>query len=154
MNSEFYSILVHLHSIGRWLLLVALLTTIFRSLTARNREFEKSDQRMGILLVIILDLVVLAGLILWYLGPLRQLKGIGIEDTMANSIARFFVLEHPFAMLVALILIHLGKRQSRKQIPDSAKHRRTAAFYLIGLLIILISIPWPFLDNGTNGHWY
>jgi len=57
-------------------------------------------------------------------------------------------------MLIAVILIHIGKTQARKAISDKAKHRRTLLFYLIALIIIMISIPWPFRQVGGGSHWY
>jgi len=56
-------------------------------------------------------------------------------------------------MLLAIILLHIGKVQGRKAISDKAKHRRTLIFYILALLIILLSIPWPFRQQ-VGGHWY
>jgi hypothetical protein len=57
-------------------------------------------------------------------------------------------------MLIAIILLHIGKAQGKKTISDKSKHRRTLVFYLLALLIIIISIPWPFRQIGANSHWY
>jgi hypothetical protein len=64
------------------------------------------------------------------------------------------VVEHLAGMLIAIILIHIGKAQGRKAISDRAKHRRTMIFYLLALLIILASIPWPFREIGVGRGWY
>lgn len=116
--------------------------------------FSIVDKQTGTGLMIVADLMVLVGLILWYLGALRQIKAIGMADVMQNNVMRFFAIEHPVGMLIALALIHIGRRQGKKKIPDASKHKRTLIYYLIALIIIVISIPWPFLNNGTNGHWY
>jgi hypothetical protein len=57
-------------------------------------------------------------------------------------------------MLIAIVLIHIGKAQARKPIGDKAKHRRTMIFYFIALLIILITIPWPFRAIVPWSGWY
>jgi L-asparagine transporter-like permease len=57
-------------------------------------------------------------------------------------------------MLIAIILIHIGKAQGKKRISDKAKHKRTLLFYVLALLIILASIPWPFRQVGAGSHWY
>jgi len=50
-------------------------------------------------------------------------------------------------------LIHLGKAQGKRPIGDRAKHRRTMIFYLVALLIILASIPWPFREIFQTRGW-
>jgi hypothetical protein len=77
-----------------------------------------------------------------------------MSEIMKDRTARFFVVEHLTAMLIAIILIHIGKAQARKKIGDAAKHQRTAIYYGIALLLILISIPWPFRHVGVGSHWY
>ena len=67
---------------------------------------------------------------------------------------RFFAIEHILMMVVAIILMHIGKAQARKQIGDKAKHRRTLIFYLIALIIILVAIPWPIRNIGESSHWF
>jgi len=58
-------------------------------------------------------------------------------------------------MLIAIILLHVGKAQGKKAITDRSKHRRTLVFYLLALLIILLSIPWPFREKiGMGSHWF
>jgi hypothetical protein len=62
---------------------------------------------------------------------------------MKNPAQRFWVIEHNTGMLIAIILITIGRGVSRKNLPDLSKHRRTFWFFLIALLIILASVPWP-----------
>jgi hypothetical protein len=75
-------------------------------------------------------------------------------EVMKEPFSRFFTVEHTLGMLIAIILIHIGKAQARKQISDKAKHKRTLIFYLLALLIILASIPWPFRQVGAGSHWF
>lgn len=157
MNADLYNVLVHLHSVGRWIVLLLLLIAIFNSLVAGDRPFIKSDNRTGLLLTIFADLMLLIGLVLWYFGPrgYQYLSGEGgMGEVMKDPNSRFFVVEHFAGMLVAIILIHIGKAQAKKRIGDKAKHRRTLIFYLLALLIILASIPWPFRQVGAGSHWF
>ena len=71
-----------------------------------------------------------------------------------DAATRFFAFEHPLGMLIAIILLHIGKAQGKKAISDRSKHRRTLTFYFLALLIILVSIPWPFRQIGAGSHWY
>jgi predicted membrane channel-forming protein YqfA (hemolysin III family) len=79
---------------------------------------------------------------------------MGMSAAMKDPYNRFFAIEHLTGMVIAVILLHIGKAQGKKAISDKAKHRRTVVFYLLALLIILISIPWPFRQVGVGSHWY
>ena len=151
MNADMYSFLVHLHSILRWVVLLLLLVAIFNSLVAGNRPFIRTDARTGSILVIFADLMLLIGLALWYFGPrgYKYIHDMGLSAVMKEKDhpeIRFFAVEHFLMMLIAIILLHIGKAQGRKAISDKAKHRRTLIFYLLALLIIIVSIPWPFRE--------
>ena len=157
MNDTLYQALLHIHSVGRWIVLLLLLFAILNSLIAGDRPFIRTDARLGLLLTIFADIMLLVGAALWYFGPrgyqLIQNAG-GMSALMKSPYDRFFAVEHLVGMLIAIILIHIGKAQARKKIADRAKHRRTLIFYLLALLIILISVPWTFKRVGSASHWY
>lgn len=154
MNASLYNALVHTHSIGRWIVLLLLVFAILNSLIAGNRPYIRTDNRLGLLLTISADLMLVIGLVLWYYSPigLPIIKERGMGGLDAYS--RFFAVEHFAGMLIAIVLMHIGKSQGRKPISDRAKHRRTMIFYLIALLIILASIPWPIREIFQNRGWF
>jgi hypothetical protein len=156
MNNEMYNFLHHLHSIGRWFVLLLLIIAIFNSLVAGRRPFIRTDARTGLILVVFTDIMVLVGIALWFLGSwgFQQVQSRGMSEIMKDPAARFFVVEHFIGMIIAAVLIHIGKVQGRKQISDKSKHRRTMLYYLIALIIILVSIPWPFREIGAGRGWY
>lgn len=158
MNQTLYDALVHIHSVGRWALLLLLVVAIFNSLVAGQRPFIKSDARTGLILTIIADLMLLIGLVIWYFGPkgyqlLANFPG-GMGAAMKDPYTRFFGVEHITGMLIAIVLIHIGKAQGKKKIIDRKKHVRTMLFYLVALIIILATVPWPFRAIGTSSHWF
>jgi hypothetical protein len=156
MSADMYSLLVHLHSIGRWIILLLLLIAIFNSLVAGQRPWIRSDARTGAILVIFADLMFLVGLAIWYFGSrgYKEIQVRGFKGAMEDATVRFFAIEHITLMLIAIILIHIGKVQGKKAISDRAKHKRTLIFYFLALIIILISIPWPFRAVGANSSWF
>lgn len=156
MNNELYNVLLHLHSAGRWIVLILLLIAIFNSAVAGSRPFIKSDNRTGLFVTIFADLMLLIGIVLWFIGPwgYKTIQQNGMSEVMSNATTRFYVIEHLVGMLIAIILLHIGKAQARKPIGDKAKHRRTVIFYTIALIIILLSIPWPFREIGAGRGWY
>jgi len=46
-------------------------------------------------------------------------------------------------MIVAVAIVTIGRKVALKAADDKGKHMKTAIFYLIGLAIIFLSIPWP-----------
>lgn len=157
MNETLYTVLYHVHSASRWIILILLVVAIFNSAIANGRPFIKSDNRTGLLLTIFADLMLLIGIALYFFGPrgyeIIQQEG-GFGEVMTNPTQRFFAVEHAAGMLLAIILIHIGKAQAKKRIGDRLKHRRTVLFYLLALIIILISIPWPFREIGEGRGWF
>jgi uncharacterized membrane protein YphA (DoxX/SURF4 family) len=152
-----YTGLLHLHSFGRWIVLILLLVAIFRSATAGNRPFEKGDRTTGLLLTIFTDIMLLVGVVLYFISPRAgyvQVSNRGMGEVMGDAMARFFAVEHLVGMLIAVVLIHIGKAQSKKNITDRAKHKRTFIFYLIALLIVIASIPWPIREIGAGRGWF
>jgi hypothetical protein len=150
-----YESLVQIHSFGRWIVLLLLLVAIYRSATAGSRLFVKTDNTVGLLLTIFSDLMLLIGLYLWFAGPwgYRQISESGMGAVMKNPVTRFYAVEHNITMIIAIALIHIGKAQGKKSMPDQRKHRRMMWFYLIALLLILLSIPWPFRVAGAGRGW-
>jgi hypothetical protein len=151
-----YNPLLLVHSIGRWILLLLLIAAIFKSATAGNRTFNAGDRKLGLFVTIVADLMLLIGLYLWFVGPrgygLIEENG-GMGGVMKNATLRFFAVEHQVGMLVAIILLHIGKAQGKKTFSEKSKHRRTFIFYFLALLIILASIPWPFREIGEGRGW-
>lgn len=148
MKGDFYHFLLQAHSFLRWIVLLVLIMGIFQSITARNRPFNRGDRSTGTLLVIFADIMFIVGIYQWVVGEwgLKKIQALGMGGVMKDSTARFFAIEHLAGMLIAIILIHVGKSYARRTVPDKIKHRRTVLYYILALLLILISIPWPFRD--------
>jgi hypothetical protein len=151
-----YTGLLHLHSFLRWVILLLLLVTVFRALTAGNRTFSSTDKKLGLFTLIACDIILLIGLYQWFAGPrgLSLIKNLGMKAVMADKVYRFFAVEHLAGMIVAIALVHIGRSYAKKNIPDTLKHKRTLLFFGLALLIILISIPWPFRAAGAGRGWF
>jgi hypothetical protein len=142
-----YTGLLHLHSFLRWIILLLLLIVVYRSLTAGNRPFSNTDRKFGLFTMIACDITLLIGLYQWFTGPVYGLSAFmnsGMKAIMSDKALRFFSVEHFTGMIIAIILVHIGKSYAKKNLPDAVKHKRTLVYFGLALLIILISIPWPF----------
>ncbi|OSZ80505.1 hypothetical protein CAP36_04435 [Chitinophagaceae bacterium IBVUCB2] len=148
--------LLHLHSLLRWVILILLLVALYKSLADKNKAFTPGHKKTGLFLMIFADIMLLLGLYQWGFGKtwgLISIRERGFSAVMKDSPARFFALEHLIGMVIAIILIHVGYSYSKKNVADTVKHKRTLLFYGLALLIILISIPWPFRE-GIARPWF
>lgn len=148
--------LLHLHSFLRWAILLMFLITIFKSIGAGNKPFTKGNKNAGLFLLIFFDLNVLIGLLQWFTGTFgwNLFQKMPMGDVMKAPVFRFFAMEHLLGMLIALVLVHIGRSFAKKNIPDRTKHRKTALYYVLALIITLASIPWPFREVGQGRGWF
>lgn len=140
-----YTGLLHTHNGLRWLVLLALVISIVVAFWGwfGKREWKKSDRLLGLLLQVFIDLQLLIGVILYaFLSPITQSAFSDFGAAMKNAEVRFYAVEHVLMMVIALVLIHIGRAKSKKDIAHWKKHRSAAIFYTISLLIILAAIPW------------
>ena len=90
-----------------------------------------------------MDLQLLVGLILYvFVSPITRVAFQDFGAAMKNADLRFYAVEHILLMLVALVLVHIGRARTKKEMPGWKRHRNAAFFYTISLVIILIAIPW------------
>jgi hydrogenase maturation factor len=61
---------------------------------------------------------------------------------------RFFAMEHMSVMVLAWVLVHIGRATVKRADNDAAKHKKMLTFFGIALVLILVSIPWPFRVVG------
>jgi hypothetical protein len=148
--------LLHLHSFLRWAILLFFLIAIFKSLGAGNKPFTKSHATAGLVLTTLCDLNFLVGLIQWFTGGfgLKLFQQMPMADIMKAPVYRFFAVEHITGMLIAIVLVHIGRSYAKKNISDRQKHRKTVLFYVIALIIMLAVIPWPFREIGQGRGWF
>ncbi len=151
-----YNGLLHLHSVLRWVILILLLVAIYKSLVDRHKAFGPGHRKIGLWLMISADIMLLLGLYQWFAGNwgLKSIQQNGMSVVMKNSVLRFYAIEHISAMIIAIILIHLGYNFSKKNVGDTVKHKRSLLYYGLALLIILISVPWPFRLVGAGRTWF
>lgn len=141
------NILVILHSWLRWILLILLLASIVKSYSglSSKKALTAGDKKTWLFTMISAHTTLLIGLILLFFGTYGIAKGVpeGIS-VMKNSTYRFFWVEHPLMMLIAIVFITIARGQAKKSTPDAVKYKKAFWFFIIALLLILASIPWPF----------
>lgn len=150
------TMLNHLHNIMRWAVLLFGVLTLITGLRGLNgkRDFTNGDKRTALYLLIACDIQLLLGLSLYFTkGYYRVFSGGAMGEVMKNQPMRFWSVEHITGMLIAIILVHIGYAGTKGSRPHAAKFRRLFWCTLIALLIIAVTIPWPFRAPGVARPW-
>lgn len=141
-----YDLLLFAHSWLRWLVLLAVLMAVARAAggVSTRRPWTPVDDRAGMWMTASLDLQMLIGIVLYgFLSPVTKSAFVDMAAAMRAAPIRFFVVEHPVGMIVAIALAHIGRGRVRKAATSEAKHKRALIFFGLALLVLLLSIPWP-----------
>src|SRR4029079_13019869 len=115
-----------IHNLLRWFILLFGVWTVLTAISglARKRMFTPSDSRSNFLFVLSMDLQLLVGLGLYFSGVwFDRLKHLG--DNMKDANLRFFTMEHEVLMILAWILVHVGRSLVKKAIASPVKFRRS-----------------------------
>lgn len=148
-----YNIALLLHSYTRWLVLVALLFALYRAWSGwlRQREWTIWDRRAGLFFAVLITVQFFFGVLLYFQpAGLAQAAVRDFGAAMQVRELRFFGLEHPLQMTIALGLAHMRWARSRKSPETRKKFRWAVICYTLAALAILIAIPWwrPLLRLG------
>lgn len=142
-----YQSLLFLHNLLRWVIILLAIIAIIRAYTGMvsRKPFTRSDKQIGLFLMVSAHITLLIGLYQWLTGPwgLQNILNSGMAAVMKDHVFRYWAVEHITGMLIAIVLITIGRGVGKKNLSDKTKHKRTFWYYLIALLIILITAPWP-----------
>lgn len=149
-----YTGLLHLHSTLRYVVLILLVVAVIKALInwQGKKDFRPGDKKIYLFTLIATHIQLLVGLVLYFVSPIVDQVYADFGAAMKNAMLRFWGIEHFVVMLIAIILITIGYSSSKRVAVAVAKHKRVAIFYLIGLVLILISIPWPF--SNVARPWF
>jgi hypothetical protein len=62
-------------------------------------------------------------------------------------------MEHISLMIIAIILVTIGHSKSKKGSTPADKFKPIKLWYVVGLILIIASIPWPF-RTALGGAWF
>ena len=143
MNS--YPFLLNLHNILRWAVLLGGLYAITKSVLGimHKRAYTKQENISHAVFVGLCHAQLLIGLILYFISPAVDVAlANGMGAAMKVPELRFVAVEHISTMIIAIVLIQVGRSLSKKATDAMVKHRRAVIFFSIGMLLILSRIPW------------
>ena len=135
-----------IHNIMRWAILLFGLWTLLNAITGimSKRTFSINDNRSNLFFMISCDIQLLLGFALYFYNSWFDKLKTGMGPVMKNSYDRFFTVEHTIMMILAWVLVHVGRTSVKRASTDAAKHKKMLLFFGLALLLILAAIPWPF----------
>ena len=143
----FDNILLVLHNILRWVILLALLYVLAKSWAAMNakRVFTNGERKAALILLISAHLTLLIGLYQWLFGRFGIVTTSLPEGTvlMKDKFYRFFWIEHPFGMVLAITLITIAYSTLKKGVLRAGLGGKVFWLLLAALLVLFFTIPWP-----------
>ncbi len=141
-----YNTILTLHSLCRWLVLASLVIAIIRAWTGwiGGQAFTKRDNLLRHVTATVAHIQLALGLALYFISPVIDYFLHHYKEAVHMRQIRFFGMEHSLMMLVAIILITIGSSVAKRKTSDKAKFKTIAIWYTIGLVVILVNIPWPF----------
>lgn len=144
-----------MHSLLRWLLLAVLIYVVIASIIGwkQNKPYTKGHGKLVFYTVLLTHLQLIIGFVLYFMNS-WHLRLANMGETMGDSFSRFFAVEHLLGMLIAIVLITIGSARSKKVAEDAGKYKVVALLFGIALLLILLSIPWPFREIGMGRGWF
>ena len=144
-------IIHHAHSILRWFLIILLLVAVqnaFR-LWQGKKVTKRIDKKIFSLAAVLVYLEALIGCITYYLNWGGKIS----FGSLYNPVRVYFSITHPILMLSALLFITVGYLSYLKVGSTNKRFKWIFFFYAIGLILILVGIPWPFQNLGVSG-WF
>ncbi|MFM2362324.1 MAG: hypothetical protein RLZZ316_1226 [Bacteroidota bacterium] len=140
-----YTGLLHLHSLLRWVILILAVLAIYQAFTKSN-----GLKKTSLWLLIAAHTTLLIGIYQWVVGNLglKLIQASSMGEVMKNAATRFWAVEHFTGMLIGIILITIARGKVKKD-----NYKAASWLYLIALLIILVTIPWPF-RAGIGRGWF
>ncbi len=136
-----YTFFLHLHSGLRWLILLAAIVVVLKSLVGLfgGTKYGKFDRIIAPAFVGLMHLQLLIGLILYFfLSPYTS----DFSFNMADETVRFWSVEHLALMLFAVIAAQVGRSISKKTEDAQVKFRFQSIFFGMSLVLMLLGIPW------------
>ncbi len=133
-----YTFLLHLHSGLRWLILVAVIIAVLKSLVGLfgGGEYKKFDKIVAVSFVGMMHLQLVIGLVLYFFySPF-------VTYNMTDQNSRFWSVEHIALMLFAVAAAQIGRSISKKTQDAQVKFRFQSIFFGISLILMLLGIPW------------
>lgn len=147
-----FQTILSIHSLLRWVVLFSLIYTIFTSYWGwfSKKTFTPIDDKVRHWTMTFAHIQLMIGIWLYVISPSMDYFIHNFKEAVHEADIRFMGMEHSLMMLIGIVVITIGSMKAKRKKEDTAKFKTIAIWYSIGLLIILLSIPWPFMANVSR----
>jgi len=144
MLSSLYPVVLNLHAWVRWLILALLVASCVRAcVDLIEKKRHPWTQKLQLFTLISCDLTLLLGLLLYaFLSPTTHLAFSDFALAMKTRELRFFAVEHPSMMFVAVFLVHVVQTKTKKNKTLLASSKIQLVLHSVAILLVLIGAPW------------
>lgn len=135
-----YSILKHLHSGFRYLVLLLILSAIIGAFMGwlGQKKYSNGNRKLNMFAMISVHTQILFGFILYFISDFTKTAFANWGAAMKDATLRYWALEHLVMMLLAMVIITIGHSKSKKA--NNNKHRTIAIYYTLALVVIVVAI--------------
>jgi len=130
-----YNFLLHAHSGLRYLILLAAVVVVVKSLIGwfGSTPYSKFDKIIAPSFVGLMHLQLLLGLILYFISPL-------VTYNMGDKVSRYWSVEHISIMILAVVMAQVGRSISKKSGDPQVKFRFQTIFFGISILLVFLGL--------------
>ena len=149
-----YTYLLLIHNLFRWIVVILAVYALYNNYTGwRNAKvFSKKDKSLNGIFIGTLHLQLVIGFILYFgYSPYVSQAMENMGKAMKDPVSRFWAVEHILGMIIAVAVAQIGNIISKKAGTDTEKFRKAFVFFLIAVIIIILSHPFAF--HGQERTW-
>lgn len=141
-----YGYLLIIHSYLRWIVLGFLLFALIFIFIKKSKKaiYTTKDYRLFNAIKNVFNLQFLVGILLLTQSPIVKAFWSQVSQAVKWREIRFFGLEHPFMMILGVILLNFFTHKTKEKIGSNNAFKYLFVSYLIILFILFVSIPWSF----------
>jgi heme A synthase len=144
-----YSLVLTIHNFNRWAILIFFALTLgyFLHNKFTINKMTKESQKYLKFTMIFSDIQLLVGVALYFFSSPLMITFLmslneNVHAIMKTKETRFFIIEHPFMMILFWILIHVAVVVSKKDSIDSKKLNNILIILFVCLALLVGGIPW------------
>jgi len=140
-----YTGLLHSHSGLRYLVITLLAIVALKAIVSfvAKMEFKPLDKTLGLVTLIVTHIQMTIGLVLLFVSPKFQwFKEMSASEIMSDSAIRFWSVEHPLMMILAIVSVTIGYSKMKKASTGLGQFKMLAMFYTIAFTFIMLGLPW------------
>ncbi|MBA5791983.1 hypothetical protein H1R17_03640 [Flavobacterium sp. xlx-214] len=141
-----YGYLLVLHSYMRWLVVILLVGALIFSFINKKKQAIYTIRHYKAFNFVkhCFNIQFIIGLVLLVQSPLVRIFWKQIVQAVKWREIRFFGLEHPFMMILSIVLLNLFTHKSKTKLNTTKGFVYLFTVYCIILFLLFVSVPWSF----------